>query len=51
MFSKKNSTITLVYTKMLISVKLVNVAVNNEPNYMKQCISTLQYVIFDIKFM
>lgn len=48
---KKNSTITLVYTKMLISVKSVNVAANNESNYFKQCISTLQYVMCDMKHM
>jgi hypothetical protein len=47
----KKSTITLVYNKMLISVKSVNVAVNNESNYLKQCISTLQYVICDMKYM
>jgi len=43
----KNNTITLVYTKMLISVKSVNV----ESNYLKQCISTLQYVTYGMKYM
>jgi len=36
---------------MLTSVKSVNVAVSNESNYLKQCISTLKYVICDMKYM
>jgi hypothetical protein len=46
----KNSTRTLVYTKTVISVKLVNVAVHNEFNYSKLCLSILQYVVCDITY-